>query len=147
MKHINNMDSSKPNDYGIDFSTGVEPLKPQVTRTHFRNKPLEARKRKYESLMSREENVNRIPIICELHEKSQLYLRTDLKFLTHEKMTLKSFQGSVRKKMNFQDDTVLFFYHGKKIMKNDQSLGELYHRLKAEDGFLYLQFSEIKALG
>ena len=118
-----------------------------IRKPRFRDKPFEERQRKYEQLMSKEENRNRLPIICELHSRSSMVIKSDLKFLTHEKMILKNFQGSIRKKLNFKEDVVLFFYHNQKILKNDQSLGELYHRFKAEDGFLYLQFSEINALG
>ena len=118
-----------------------------VRKPRFRLKPFEERQKKYQQLMSREENKNRLPIICELHSRSSMVIKSDLKFLTHEKMILKNFQGSIRKKLSFKEDVVLFFYHDQKILKNDQSLGELYHRFKAEDGFLYLQFSEINALG
>ena len=139
--------SSLSNEYQIDFTPNQEPCQPLIKRNHFREKPFEVRKQKFTALMSKEENANRVPIICELHHSSQLNLRSDLKFLTHEKMILKNFQGSIRNKMDFQKDTVLFFYQGKSILKNDQSLGELYSRFKSEDGFLYLQFSEISALG
>jgi hypothetical protein len=135
------------NDYNVDFTPETNPSMPLIKRTHFREKPLEVRIKKYEALMSKKENENRIPIICELHKSSQLSLKSDLKFLTHQNMILKSFQGSIRKKMNFAEDTILFFYQGKKILQNSQQMGELYQRFKAEDGFLYLQFSEINALG
>ena len=118
-----------------------------MSKPRFRDKPLEVRQRKYQELMSKPENQNRLPIICELHQRSGLSVRSDLKFLTHEKMILKNFQGSVRKKMSVKEDVVFFFYHGKKVLKNDQSLGELYNRYKSDDGFLYIQFSEINALG
>ena len=139
--------NSLPNGYGLDFSPDMVPTKPLIKRKHFWEKPLEVRVRKFQSLMSNEGNSNRIPIICELHTSSKMNLRGDLKFLTHKQMILKNFQGSIRKKMNFQEDTVLFFYKAKSILKNDQRLGELYRKYKAEDGFLYLQFSEINALG
>ena len=139
------MDMQPQNDY--QFSTGTTSTNPLITKPRFREKPLEVRNKKYRELMNKPENQNRLPIICELHHRSTLTLRSDLKFLTHEKMILKNFQGSIRKKLNFKEDVVLFFYHGKKVLKNDQTLGELYSNYKAEDGFLYLQFSEINALG
>ena len=133
------------NDY--HFSTQSASTNPLIKKPRFREKPLEVRQRKYQELMNKPENQNRLPIICELHNRSTLSLRNDLKFLTHEKMILKNFQGSIRKKLNFKEDVVLFFYHGKNVLKNDQTLGELYSKYKADDGFLYLQFSEINALG
>ena len=133
------------NDY--HFSTKTSSTNPLIKKPRFREKPLEVRQRKYQELMNKPENQNRLPIICELHQRSTLSLKSDLKFLTHEKMILKNFQGSIRKKLNFKEDVVLFFYHGKNVLKNDQTLGELYLKYKAEDGFLYLQFSEINALG
>lgn len=138
---------SQSNEYQVDFTPEIAPSRPLIPRVHFRDKPLEVRVQKYEALMSKKENADRVPIICELHTSSQLSLKNDLKFLTHQKMILKNFQGSIRRKMNFAEDTVLFFYHGKKVLRNGQSMGELYEQFKAPDGFLYLQFSEINALG
>ena len=138
---------SQSNEYNVDFTPHPEQTMPLIKRIHFREKPLEVRVKKFQGLMSQKENANRIPIICELHKTSQLSLKSDLKFLTHQNMVLKSFHGSVRKKMNFSEDAVLFFYHGKTVLKNQQSMGELYQKYKSEDGFLYLQFSEINALG
>lgn len=135
------------NDYKIPVKPNNESSKTGKARTHFREKPLETRRKKYESLMNKKENEDRIPIICELHSNSDLELKSDLKFLTHQKMILKNFQNSIRRKMNYNEDIVLFFYHDQKILQNSQSMGELYERFKAEDGFLYLQFSEINALG
>ena len=138
---------SVSNDYQVNFTPGNEPTRPLIPRTHFRDKPLEKRIQKYEALMSNEENSERVPIICELHKSSQLNLKSDLKFLTHKKMVLKNFQGSIRRKLNFSEDTILFFYQGRNILHHSQSMGELYAKFKSEDGFLYLQFSEINALG
>ena len=118
-----------------------------TNRPRFRDKPLNVRLKKYNELMGRPENENRLPIICELHQQSMLNLRRDLKFLTHRRMILRNFQGSVRKKLNFKDDVVLFFYFDKTVLRNDQTLDELYQKYHNEDGFLYLQFSEINALG
>ena len=140
--------SSCQNDYEIDFSLDNQPIQPLLKKVHFKDKPIEVRKAKYKSLMSKEENAQRVPIICELHENSrQFQVKNDLKFLTHEKMILKNFQSSVRKKLNCSDDQIIFFYHNKNVLKLDQSIGELYQKYKSEDGFLYLKFSEIKALG
>ena len=135
------------NDYKVPEGKYSEDSRPTRVRIHFKDKPLEVRKKKYASLMSKKENQDRIPIICELHSNSQLEVKGDLKFLTHQKMILKNFQNSIRKKMNYNEDIVLFFYQNQKILQNSQSMGELYERYKAEDGFLYLQFSEINALG
>lgn len=139
--------SQGSNHSGIDFSLQTDTTKPLISKLRFRDKPLEIRRKKFSDLMNKPENQNRLPIICELHQRSGLNVRSDLKFLTHEKMILKNFQGSIRKKLNFKDDVVLFFYQGKTVLKNDQTLGSLYSRFKADDGFLYLQFSEIHALG
>lgn len=140
--------NSFTNDYKIDFSLEETPVEPLVKKVHFRDKPFSVRQAKFKSLMSKTENSQRVPIICELHENSkQLLVKSDLKFLTHEKMILKNFQNSVRSKLNCSDDQIIFFYHNKNVLKIDQSLGELYQKHKAEDGFLYLKFSEIKALG
>ena len=141
------MKSTSSTDYQIDFSTKSSTSKQTISKPRFRDKPLEVRCKKYKELMNKPENKNRLPIICELHQMSTLGVRSDLKFLTHEKMILKNFQGSIRKKLNFKDDVVLFFYQGKTVLKNDQTLGDLYSKFKADDGFLYLQFSEINALG
>ena len=138
---------SSPKNNSVEFSLQTQEQKSIVQKPRFRAKPLEVRKKKYNDLMCKSENKNRLPIICELHQKSSLNVKTDLKFLTHEKMTLKNFQGSIRKKLSFNDDVVLFFYNGKTVLKNDQTIGELYRNFKDEDGFLYLQFSEINALG
>lgn len=135
------------NDYKVPMGPQVKLPSSVSSRTHFRDKPLEVRLKKFESLKSKSGNEDRIPIICELHSSSQLTLKSDLKFLVHEKMILKNFQTSVRRKMNFTEDTVLFFYHNKKILQNSQSIGELYSSFRAKDGFLYIQFSEINALG
>ena len=137
----------KSNEYKIDFTPKVEPTLTLIPRTHFKEKPLDVRIKKYDTLMSKPENKERIPIICELHKSSMITLKSDLKFLTHRKMTLKNFQSSIRRKMNFSEDTILFFYQGKKVLQNNNSLGELYSHFKSDDGFLYLQFSEINALG
>ena len=138
---------SNQNENSVEFSIKTSNSKPSIPKPRFRAKPLEVRKKKYNDLMLKPENKNRLPIICELHKRSSLDVKNDLKFLTHEKMTLRNFQGSIRKKLNFNEDVVLFFYNAKTVLKNDQTIGELYRNFANEDGFLYLQFSEINALG
>ena len=63
-------------------------------------------------------------------------------------MTLKSFKTTIRNKLNLKEDTVLFFYHERSILTNNKTIDELYRDFKnEEDNFLYLEFSEINALG
>ena len=135
------------NEHKIDLTPKVEPTMTLIPRVHFKEKPLDIRKKKFEALMSKTENKERIPIICELHSSSRLSLKNDLKFLTNQKMSLKNFQSSIRRKMNYSEDTIFFFYQNKKILQNNTTMGTLYENNTSEDGFLYLQFSEINALG
>lgn len=105
------------------------------------------------SVKMREKYPERVPIICEPSERCK-FLTIELtkiktKYLSPRDMSLGKFIYSIRQQVNLSPETAIFLF-----LKDDSimppvsiSMGLLYDKYGADDGFLYITFSEENTFG
>ena len=119
-------------------------LTPQIT---FRNLPQEEKKLKLERMLLK--SPNKIPIIFEKHERSRLNCnKADIKFLSDENIKLGFFIEQVRTILTLEKNEALYFSCSEEtVLSPDIIIGDLYKKYREEDGYLYIQFTELASFG
>jgi len=103
--------------------------------------------RKAESNRILKKYTDRIPIIVEKNEKSDIKDIDKKKFLAPPDLTVGQFMYVVRKRINLAADTAIFLFVENTIPSTAQVLGETYANHKDEDGFLYVVYSGESTFG
>jgi len=103
--------------------------------------------RKSEADKVRERHPDRLPVICEKVESSNI---TDLdknKFLVPSDLTVGQFVLVVRKRVMLEPEKAVFLFIGESVPPNAAQMSDLYAKYKDEDGFLYVKYSGENTFG
>lgn len=107
-------------------------------------------RRKEESAKIREKYPERVPVICERHNRAPVLL-PDIdknKYLVPSELTLGQFSFVIRKRLKLKEHNSLMIYTEDGTLPTSAStLAHIYTTHKNEDGFLYLTFSTENTFG
>jgi GABA(A) receptor-associated protein len=103
--------------------------------------------RKAEADKVRDRHPDRLPVICEKVDKSNI---TDLdknKFLVPSDLSVGQFVLVVRKRVMLEPEKAIFLFIGESVPPNAALMSDLYNKHKDEDGFLYVKYAGESSFG
>tara|TARA_Y100000590_G_C15428324_1_gene904171 strand:+ start:93 stop:401 length:309 start_codon:yes stop_codon:yes gene_type:complete len=90
---------------------------------------------------------NRIPIIVNRKQNSNITDIDKSKFLVQKDMAINQFIYIIRKRLKLKSNEAIFVTINNKICANNESLSEIYERDKNIDGYLYIIYSSENTFG
>ena len=91
---------------------------------------------------------DKVPVICERADGSQLMQLDKSKFLIPSDFQGIQFNQLIRKRMKMDKNEALYlFVSGKKLLASDKQMSEIYKENMDTDGFLYIQYKEEMVYG
>ncbi|CAM9016023.1 unnamed protein product [Wickerhamomyces anomalus] len=90
---------------------------------------------------------NRIPIICERAEKSNLPEIDKKKYLVPYDLTIGQFVYVIRKRIHLPAEKAIFIFVNDILPPTAASMSSIYEEHKDEDGFLYVLYSSENTFG
>ncbi|XP_071714088.1 autophagy-related protein 8C-like [Rutidosis leptorrhynchoides] len=109
------------------------------------DKPLE--KRRAESSRIREKYPDRVPVIVERAEKSDIPDIDKKKYLVPADLTIGQFVYVVRKRINLTPEKAIFVFINNMLPPTAALMSAMYEEHKDEDGFLYMSYSGENTFG
>lgn len=103
--------------------------------------------RKAEATKIRQRFNNRIPIICERAEKSNLPEIDKKKYLVPYDLTIGQFVYVIRKRIHLPAEKAIFIFVNDILPPTAASMSSIYEEHKDEDGFLYVLYSSENTFG
>lgn len=107
--------------------------------------PLE--KRKSEAERIRAKYPDRVPVICEKADRSDIPDIDKKKYLVPADLTVGQFHYVIRKRIKLAPEKALFLFCSNSIPPNAALMSTVYEEQKDEDGFLYIQYSGESTFG
>mmetsp|Transcript_1329 Transcript_1329/g.2034 ORF Transcript_1329/g.2034 Transcript_1329/m.2034 type:complete len:119 (+) Transcript_1329:126-482(+) len=107
--------------------------------------PLE--KRKAEAERIRAKYPDRVPVICEKADRSDIPDIDKKKYLVPADLTVGQFQYVIRKRIKLAPEKALFVFCSNTIPPTASLMSTVYEEQKDEDGFLYVQYSGESTFG
>mmetsp|Transcript_5605 Transcript_5605/g.8598 ORF Transcript_5605/g.8598 Transcript_5605/m.8598 type:complete len:126 (+) Transcript_5605:118-495(+) len=107
--------------------------------------PLE--KRKSEAERIRAKYPDRVPVICEKADRSDIPDIDKKKYLVPADLTVGQFHYVIRKRIKLAPEKALFLFCSNSIPPNGALMSTVYEEQKDEDGFLYIQYSGDNTFG
>jgi GABA(A) receptor-associated protein len=104
-------------------------------------------KRKQEAARIRAKYSDRIPVICEKAEKSQIPDIDKKKYLVPSDLTVGQFVYVIRKRIKVDPNTNIFIFVNNVLPPTAALMSTLYEEQKDEDGFLYITYSGENTFG
>lgn len=99
-------------------------------------------KRKAEADRILEKYPDRIPVICEKHERSHDIPDIDKKkYLVPSDLTVGQFAYVIRRRIRLAPEKTIFIFVNKNIPPTTQQMSIIYEEKKDEDGFLYITYA------
>jgi GABA(A) receptor-associated protein len=123
--------------------------KPRPSKTKYEFKMLHSfEKRQKEALRIREKYPDRVPIVLEKSDSSDVVDIDKHKYLVPEDMTIGQFMYSIRKNMKIDSSqSIFFFINNVTIPRMEDNFGIIYEKNKDKDNYLYITFSSEIAFG
>ena len=91
---------------------------------------------------------DRVPIICEKATTHRYVPDLDnKKYLVPSELTVGHFMYVIRKRMNLKPEEAIFLFVGNNMPPSSYNIGDLYHKYKDIDGFLYMHYSKEHTFG
>ncbi|ONH66288.1 Autophagy-related protein 8 [Cyberlindnera fabianii] len=106
---------------------------------------LEKRKAEAQKILQRFDN--RIPIICERAEKSNLPEIDKKKYLVPYDLTIGQLVYVIRKRINLPPEKAIFIFVNDILPPTAATVSSIYEEHKDEDGFLYVLYSSENTFG
>ena len=103
--------------------------------------------RKIESKKIREKYPDRIPVIVERNENSDIKEIDKNKYLVPSDLSFSQFVYIIRKRIQLHKSQSLFLFVNNKLVPSNKSVTEIYHSDKDEDGFLYVIYNNENTFG
>merc|ERR1712062_283931 len=107
--------------------------------------PLE--QRMAESSKIRSKYPDRIPVIVQKVEGSNIEKIDKRKYLIPADITAAQFMWIIRKRINLPSERAIFLFVDKMVPQSSWTMGELYSQHKDADGFLYIAYSGENTFG
>eukprot|EP00956_Cyclotella_meneghiniana_P041361 scaffold224155_cov66-Cyclotella_meneghiniana.AAC.3 len=101
--------------------------------------PLEKRTSEAERIRSK--YPDRVPVICEKADRSDIPDIDKKKYLVPADLTVGQFHYVIRKRIQLAPEKALFLFCSNTIPPNAALMSTVYEEQKDEDGFLYVQYS------
>lgn len=105
--------------------------------------PLEQRKDNAALIMK--ENPSRVPVLIQ-NERGKLQIKKK-EFLVPKQFKVVHFIATLRKQINIDPENALYLYVKNHLLKPDRYIAEVYDQYKSDDGFLYINVTDIPTLG
>ena len=90
---------------------------------------------------------DRIPIIVNKHKNSDIADIDKKKYIVPKDMNINSFVYVIRRRIKLTSDQAIFVTINKELCGSNKTIEELYNKHKAEDGFLYIEYSAENTFG
>lgn len=104
-------------------------------------------KRKSEADRIRVKYPDRVPVICEKADRSDIPDIDKKKYLVPADLTVGQFHYVIRKRIKLAPEKALFLFCSNSIPPNASLMSTVYEEQKDEDGFLYIQYSGESTFG
>ncbi len=105
-------------------------------------------KRKIESDRVRQKHPNKIPIIIEKSDNSDVVNIDKNKWLVQQDLTVGQFLLTIRRRIKLDQSEGLFILIDNSYLpSNSETMGEVYEKHKDMDGFLYCSYSKEQCYG
>ncbi|KAK9896045.1 microtubule associated protein 1A/1B [Cystobasidium minutum MCA 4210] len=104
-------------------------------------------KRQAEAERIRAKYSDRIPVICEKHEKSDIATIDKKKYLVPADLTVGQFVYVIRKRIKLEPEKAIFIYVDEVLPPTAALMSSIYEEYKDEDGFLYVTYSGENTFG
>lgn len=104
-------------------------------------------KRSAEAKRIREKYPDRIPVIVERAEKSDIEEIDKKKYLVPEDLTVGQFVYVIRKRIKLSPEKAIFIFVNNVLPPTSAPLATVYEERKDEDGFLYITYSGENTFG
>lgn len=104
-------------------------------------------KRKEESGRIRQKYPDRIPVICEKAEKSNIPDIDKKKYLVPADLTVGQFVYVIRRRIKVDQNTNIFIFVNNVLPPTAALMSSLYDEQKDDDGFLYITYSGENTFG
>jgi GABA(A) receptor-associated protein len=104
-------------------------------------------KRKSEAERIRAKYPDRVPVICEKADRSDIPDIDKKKYLVPADLTVGQFHYVIRKRIKLLPEKALFLFCSNSIPPNAALMSTVYEEQKDEDGFLYIQYSGESTFG
>ena len=103
----------------------------------------------YETKRALRNYPDKAPIICEKSNASDKDVPdiNNKKYLVALELSFGHFMYIIRKRMNLHHEEAIFLFIGNNIPTRSNTIGELYHKYKDIDGFLYVQYAKENTFG
>ena len=93
-----------------------------------------------ESQRIRQQYPDRVPVICEKAEKTDIPNISKKKYLVPGDLTVGQFVYVIRKRIKLSPDKAIFIFVESVLPATSASMNDIYAEYKDEDGFLYLWY-------
>ena len=103
--------------------------------------------RKIESKKIRKKYPDRIPVIVEKNENSDIKEIDKNKYLVPSDLSFSQFVYIIRKRIQLHKSQALFLFVNNKLVPSNKSVTEVYDSEKDEDGFLYVIYNNENTFG
>jgi GABA(A) receptor-associated protein len=124
------------------------PLEVSLSLTHCHDAlVLVTEKRKSEAERIRAKYPDRVPVICEKADRSDIPDIDKKKYLVPADLTVGQFHYVIRKRIKLAPEKALFLFCSNSIPPNAALMSTVYEEQKDEDGFLYIQYSGESTFG
>jgi GABA(A) receptor-associated protein len=104
-------------------------------------------KRKLESARIIEKYPDRVPVIVQRRNKSDIPRIDKKKFLIPDDLTIGQLMYVLRKRIKIPETKAIFLFCNGSCIPSGEQIGFLYRRCKDEDGFLYLFYTGENVFG
>ncbi|KAJ1649336.1 ubiquitin-like protein atg8 [Dispira simplex] len=104
-------------------------------------------KRKSEAERIRQKYPDRVPVICEKVEKSDIPTIDKKKYLVPADLTVGQFVYVIRKRIRLSPEKAIFIFVNEVLPPTAAMMSAIYEEYKDEDGFLYVTYSGENTFG
>ncbi|KAJ8653030.1 hypothetical protein O0I10_011330 [Lichtheimia ornata] len=104
-------------------------------------------KRKAEADRIRDKYPDRIPVICEKVDKSDIPTVDKKKYLVPADLTVGQFVYVIRKRIKLNPEKAIFIFVNQVLPPTAALMSAIYEEHKDEDGFLYIAYSGENTFG
>ncbi|RVD81752.1 uncharacterized protein DFL_009601 [Arthrobotrys flagrans] len=124
----------------------LQPYSTKMARSKFKDEHT-FEKRKAEAERIRQKYTDRIPVICEKVEKSDIATIDKKKYLVPADLTVGQFVYVIRKRIKLSPEKAIFIFVDEVLPPTAALMSSIYEEHKDEDGFLYITYSGENTFG
>ncbi|KAL7008725.1 ubiquitin-like protein atg8 [Cystobasidiomycetes sp. EMM_F5] len=104
-------------------------------------------KRRAEADRIRQKYADRIPVICEKNERSDIATIDKKKYLVPSDLTVGQFVYVIRKRIKLEPEKAIYIFVEEILPPTASLMAAIYEEYRDEDGFLYITYSGENTFG